>query len=95
MKYIIILIILAIVAFIILRSIHKKKESIERLKEAAKDQRSIEEIFSGRTMDEVFEELDKKEYDELSPNESEALLAIHLQWEHNSPNLDNKPDHLK
>jgi hypothetical protein len=48
--------------------------------------RTIDEIFSGRTYHDVFEELDSKEYNELTPNELEALMAIHLYWEHNSSN---------
>lgn len=95
MKSIILISIICItIVYLIVRHQWEKRQKAKKLllKEASRDQRTVEEIFEGRSYDEIYAELDSKEYEDLSTNELEALLSITLSYEHNHGRLPSKAE---
>ena len=73
---------IVIVVFVFLLKTTRRYEPTQVTNETAtKDTRTAEEILAGRSYEEVYRELDDKEYDELSRVETELLYNLTKYFE--------------
>lgn len=89
MKTVVYIMIALAIVFLIIRY-YWEREPKERPEPPLKEgERTIDEIMDGRTFNEIFEELDNKEPEELTANESWVLYNITVYGEQQRMQADS------
>lgn len=81
MKTVVVIVIVLTILYLIIRY-YREKRTKKLSGSTLKDERTFEEIMDGRSADEVYRELDEKEFDELTDIERDMQLALITHSEH-------------